>query len=236
MSRTKYIAQVTRALLVLFLLPLGGCVVPFSYHVSVPQEIPSGHTGKIEKETITLDLADIRVSVQIQAYNWDGQYLLKPLGVWLEVDTKKGVVNLDPEKITLKSDDNEPLQAVSFMGPGDSWHSPRALAAGCGPRRFHTGIAITNIGVSQDQVIAATGEAIVLGKPPKQKIVKISKPSTGPVSFEGKQCFMFWFDTDPQPDHLFVLSLDGLAREDVSIRIPAISFKKGVVSTVRAVP
>jgi hypothetical protein len=96
---------------------LGGCFVPMSYDVSVPREIPPGTTGKINNETITLDLPDLTLSAQVQAYDWDGTYLLKPLGVWLELQPLNGSALLDPQQVTLKSNGGDDLDAVSFLGP-----------------------------------------------------------------------------------------------------------------------
>jgi len=50
-----------------------------SYDVSVPREIPPGISGKTGNETITLELPDLTLSAQVQAYDWDGEYLRRPL-------------------------------------------------------------------------------------------------------------------------------------------------------------
>jgi hypothetical protein len=205
---------------------LNGCFVPMSYDVSVPREIPPGTTGKINNETITLELPDLTLSAQVQAYNWDGTYLLKPLGVWLELRPLNGSATLDPQQVTLKSNGGDDLDAVSFLGPSVAWSSPRAFAAGCGPRRYHSGIAITNLAVSQEWVMEARhiGDA------------GIFRPSVGPVPIEGKKCFMFWFDTDALPDHIFTLSIDGITMNGQKVPIPKIHFEKRSVSTVRGIP
>lgn len=205
---------------------LGGCFVPMSYDVSVPREIPPGISGKISNETITLELPELNLSAQVQAYDWDGQYLLRPLGVWLELEPLNGSATLDPQQVTLKSNGEDSLDAVSFLGPSEAWSSPRAFAAGCGPRRYHSGIAITNLAVSQEWVMEAKhiGDA------------GIFRPSVGPVAIEGKKCFMFWFDTDSLPDHIFTLSIDGITMNGKKVPVPRIQFEKGSVSTVRGIP
>jgi len=200
-----------------------GCV-PIKYNASVPLEVPTGSIGKISKQTISLELPELTLSAQIQAYDWDGQYLLKPLGVWIEVNPRNGWVILDPRLVMLKSDQGDYLKAVSFLGPSESWHSPRALAAGCGPRRFHSGIAITNIAVSQEWVMQANNAA------------GIFRPSIGPVTGEGQKCFMFWFDTDPMPNHSFVLAIDGITIDGMKLSVPKILFKEGSLTSVRSIP
>jgi hypothetical protein len=124
----------------------------------------------------------------------------------------------------LKSDDAEPLQAVSYLGPSTAWWSPRAFAAGCGPREYHTGIAISNISVSRQAVMNADAAS------------GIFRPSSRTVSIDAKQCFMFWFDTDSRPDHVFILSIDGVTRDGNKVLIPDLQFEKGTVSTVRGFP
>lgn len=200
-----------------------GCV-PIKYDASVPLEVPPGLIGKISKQTIELELPELTLSAQIQAYDWDGQYLLKPLGVWIEVNPRNGWVILDPRLVMLKSDQGDYLKAVSFLGPSESWYSPRALAAGCGPRRFHSGIAITNIAVTQEWVMQANNAA------------GIFRPSIGPVTSEGQKCFMFWFDTDPKPNHNFVLIIDGITIDGMKLSIPKILFKEGSLTSVRSIP
>lgn len=203
---------------------LSGCFVPLKYDVSVPQEIPSGSAGEIHKDIIELKFPDLTVLAQVQAFDWDGTYLLRPLGVWVDFEPLNGAFTLDTRLVTLKSDQEEALQPVSYLGPSTSWWSPRAFAAGCGPRRYHSGIAITNIGVSQEAVMEARAEA------------GIFRPSAEAVPIEGKRCFMFWFDTDPMPDHTFILSIDGVRKDGRELRVPNIRFEKGTVSTVRGFP
>jgi hypothetical protein len=201
-----------------------GCVIPVRYQASVPQSIPTGFDGRIDNQTITLALPELSVSAQIQAYDWDGQYLLPPLGVWLEFDPGSEWITLDPLGVTLQSDDGDEMQAVSFLGPSRSWFSARALASGCGPRRYHSGMAITNIAVSQQSVIDADTD---LG---------IFRPASGPVISNGRACFLFWFDTDSLPDHVFTLSIEGIEIRGSEVRIPAMRFEQGSLTTVGSFP
>ena len=190
----------------------------------MPLEIPSGFDGKISKQTISLDLPELTLSTQIQAYDGDVGYLRRPLGVWIELHPKSGWIKFDPQYVTLKSDEEAEISAVSFLGPSKSWHSPRAIAAGCGPRRYRSGIAITNIGVSPEMVMLA------------DNTVGIYKPTVGPVFSEGRKCFMFWFDTDPMPIHTFVLSVDGISVDEKRVPVPKIDFQNKSLTTIRAVP
>jgi hypothetical protein len=203
---------------------LSGCFVPITYDVSVPQEIPPGSVGKIRKDIIELELSGLNLSAQVQAYDWDGQYLYKPLGVWLELEPLAGSLTIDTRSVSLRSDDSDALQPIAFLGPSNSWWSPRAFAAGCGPRRYHSGIAITNIAVSQKEVFAANAEA------------GIFRPSASEITIEEKKCFMFWFDTDTLPDHIFVLTIDGISQDGSPVSVPEIRFEKGSIFTLRGIP
>jgi len=203
---------------------LGGCFIPMSYDVSVPREIPPGTTGKIRKDIIELELPGLRLSAQVQAYDWNGQFLYKPLGVWLELEPLAGSLTLDTRTVSLKSDDDGALQPIAFLGPSNSWWSPRAFAAGCGPRRYHSGIAITNIGLSQKSVLEANAEAGVF------------RPSAKVITIEEKKCFMFWFDTDTLPGHIFTLSITGVSQDGKLVPVPEMQFKKGSISTLRGIP
>jgi len=213
-----------RALMSGFIILIGGCVAPIQYEVSIPQEIPAGAAGKIHNETITLEKNQYTLSVQVQAYNWDGQYLLPPLGVWLAFDSRGKVISIDPMLVTLQSDQSNPIQAVSFLGPSVPWQSPRALSAGCGPRFYRSGIGLTRIGVSQESVLKANVKA------------GIKRPTVGPVNFQGRKCFMFWYKTDPMPDHVFVLRINGISVNKEKAEPLTLRFKKGVVSTIKGFP
>jgi hypothetical protein len=89
---------------------------------------------------------------------------------------------------------------------------------------YRSGIGITRINVSQEDVMEANAEA------------GIFRPSAGAVPFEGKKCFMFWFDTDPLPDHVFTLSVDGISQDGNTVSVPKMPFEKGSVFTVRGFP
>lgn len=206
------------------ILSLSACVVPIKYDASVPVEVPSGFDGKINDQTITLQLPELSISTQVQAYDWDGQYLLPPLGVWIEFDPKDGWIKLDPQDVTLKSDEGDALTAVSFLGPSDAWQSPRALAAGCGPRFYRSGIGISRIAVSQEWVMEANNSA------------GIYRPTFGPVHSVGKKCFMFWFDTDPMPNHNFTLLIGGITIDGKKVTVPEIYFHNGSLTTFRGIP
>lgn len=206
------------------LLLASGCAAPIKYDASVPQEIPAGFTGKINRQTISLELPELTLSAQIQAYDWDGQYLLKPLGVWLEVSPRNGWITLDPQQVRLKTDQGPDINALSFLGPSKSWESPGTLAAGCGPRGYGTGIGMTRIAVSQKSIIEADSAS------------GIYRPSIGPVISQGKNCFMFWFDTDPVPEHEFLLSVDGIFIDGKNVTLPKIRFQKGSLLAPKGIP
>ena len=203
---------------------IGGCFVPLKYDVSVLQEIPPGFEGEIHSDIVELNLPDLTLLTQVQSFHWSGSYLLEPLGVWMEFEPLNGPLSFDTRAVMLKSDTAEPLQALSYLGPSTAWWSPRAFAAGCGPREYHTGIAISNSAVSRQAVMNA------------DSFSGIYRPSSTPISIDGKDCFMFWFETEPLPNHVFVLSIGGIKRDGKDILIPDLRFEKGTVSTVRGFP
>jgi len=203
---------------------MGGCFVPLKYDVSVLQEIPAGFEGEIHKDIAEINLPELTLLTQVQSFNWGGSYLVRPLAVWMEFEPLNGSITLDTRLVTLKSDGAEPLHAVSYLGPSTAWWSPRAFAAGCGPREYKTGIGISRSGVSRQSVLSADGTQ------------GIHRPSSRTISLDGKDCFIFWFDTEPLPDHVFVLSIGGITRDGKDILIPGLRFEKGTVSTVRGFP
>jgi len=202
---------------------MGGCVA-LTYDVSVLQEIPPGYEGKIHNDIAELNLPELTLYAQVQSFHWSGSYMVEPLGVWVEFEPSGGPIALDTRSVTLKSDASEPLIAISYYGPSTAWWSPRAFAAGCGPRQYRIGISISNSALSRQSVLRADGTA------------GIFKPSSKAISIDGKYCFMFWFDTEPLPAHVFVLSIKGVTRDENDVLIPDLRFEKGTVSTVRGFP
>jgi len=203
---------------------LSGCVASMRYQVAVPEPLPQGLSGEIHKDIVELKLPELTLLAQVQAFNWEGQYLLPPLGVWIDIEPQAGPVTIKTLGTTLTSDMDEPLTAVSYLGPDRKWFSPRAFAAGCGPRFYRSGIGLTRLGVSQESVMAA------------DNAVGIYRPSDKALTIADDSCFMFWFDTDPLPNHTFVLSIDGLMKDGQKIDIPALRFSEGTVSTIRSFP
>ncbi len=203
---------------------MSGCFVPLKYDVSVLQEIPAGFEGEIHKDVAELNLPELTLLAQVQSFRWSDSYMIEPLAVWLAFSPLDGPVTLDTRSVTLKSDDDAPLQAISYLGPATPWWSPRAFAAGCGPRIYRTGISITNSGVARQSVMRAGG------------MQGIYRPSSEAISIESESCFMFWFGTDPLPEHVFVLSITGVTKNGQKILLPDMRFEKATVSTVRGFP
>ncbi|UCH48877.1 MAG: hypothetical protein JSU95_03480 [Betaproteobacteria bacterium] len=207
---------------VLVALVLSACVAPIRYETAIPQ-LPTGSQGRIQSDLIELDLPELTVQAQLQAINWSGQYLLPPLGLWLNIEPKSDSVRLNTARISLVSD-GQVTPTVAYLGPDTAWFSPRALAAGCGPRFYRTGIGLTRLAVSQEAVNRADNE------------MGIFRPSDEPILLKKASCFMFWFDTDPQPDHTFELKLEGFSYNGNPVVIPHILFEKGTVGQVRGFP
>ena len=203
---------------------LYGCIAPMSYQVAVPQLPSENISGKVHQDIIEINLPELTLFAQVQAFDWGGQYLLPPLGVWINIESKNGPLMIKTMGVTLKSDADEPLTPVSYLGPGTKWFSPRAFAAGCGPRIYRTGIGISRMGVSQESVMSANNN------------VGIYRPSENAISVDSENCFMFWFDTDSMPDHTYILSIAGILKDGREVLIPNLRFSKGTVTTIRGFP
>lgn len=203
---------------------LGGCAGPVRYDASVPQGLPPGSTGTIRRQTIRLEFPGLSLSAQVQSYDWSGRHLPEPLGVWLYLDARDGRFAIDPAQVTLSADRSRPLQPVAFLGPADSWRSPRAIAAGCGPRWYAFGMTLTKSALSPDDIWWARRER------------GVERPTVGPVRFAGKKCFMFWYDTDPLPHHAFTLSVAGITRDGKPLAARSIRFAKGRLTGVSTIP
>lgn len=201
---------------------LSACVANVQYDAAVPV-IPEQVRGELHNELVELRFPQLTLYAQLQAFDWDGQYLLPPLGLWLNIDPKGKPLTITTSKVTLLSD-GEPAPSVAFLGPDVAWFSPRALAAGCGPRFYRTGIGLTRFGASQESVLKADN---TLG---------IFRPSEEPIRFTETSCFLFWFDTDSLPTHEFLLSIKGVSIEGKEIEIPDIQFKKGTLNQLRVFP
>jgi len=202
---------------------LSGCVTT-RFDVSVPQGIPAGSTGKIREETIRLDLDDLSLTVQLQNFRFRGGGPLKPLGMWMGIEARNGPFLLEPHRVFLTIDEGRMIRPITFLGPASPWESPRAAGLGCGPRIYNWGWAFSKIDVSQRDVEKGNTAKGVFA------------PSAGPVSFQGKACFMFWFDVDPSPEQSFVVSIRGISQAGKAIQIPEIRFQKGSVRKTFSTP
>jgi hypothetical protein len=172
-------------------------------------------SGQINDELILINLHSVAVELQLQNFQTQPGWAPRPLALWLEIGGTPGTLTLDPRQVTLMASGGSAQQALTFLGPSDAWQSPRAVARGCGPRRYALGWSISKVDVSMDDVLH--------GNPNKG----IRNPEVSPVSFEGKRCFMFWFDTDPSPDLPFTVSIHGVTRDGVPVTIPDVHFGPG---------
>lgn len=196
---------------------LAGCA-RLEFVVSVPAEIPAGAAGDISDETIRLELPGLKLSAQLQTYREKGNvYLSEPLGVWLNFDTGDEMFYFNPGRVLLTADNEEAMTPMTFLGPETAWQSPRAVAQGCGPRRYSLGVAYSRIDVSVYDKMSGNSEKGVF------------RPSGIPISFKGEQCFMLWFDTKASPKRNYVLSIQDTRKAGEPYFIPDIRFRKGLV-------
>lgn len=180
--------------------------------------------GQISDEIILLNLDTLSVELQLQNYETGPGGAVRPLTLWLNIGAAHGTLTVDPRQITLRTGGGSAQRPITFLGPSEAWQSPRAAARGCGPRRYALGWSIMKIDVSVDDVQR--------GNPKKG----IRSPDVGPVSLEGKRCFVFWCDTDPSPAFPFTVSVSGVAREGLPVAIPDVHFRAGVVRKIFGIP
>ena len=185
--------------------------------MSVPREVPAGVRGIINDEIIQINLDVVAVTLQLQNFQAQSGRAARPLCLWLEIGSTPGALTLDPGQVILIANGVSGQKALTFLGPSDAWQSPRAIAQGCGPRRYSMGWSISKVDVSIDDVLRGNLSKGIRG------------PEAGPVPFEGKRCFLFWFDTDPSPDLPFIVSIRGVTHDGVAVIIPDIYFGPGMV-------
>jgi hypothetical protein len=197
---------------------LAGCAI-VRFDVSVPQEIPIGAVAKVSEEIITLELPGLNLSAQLQNYLPDGGASPSPLGIWLGLDAKNEGFAIDAGRIALRTNNGTNLiRPLTFMGPAAPWVSVRAAGMGCGPRKYSWGWSISRLDLSlADATIGNTAKGV-------------SKPGVGSIPLKGRACLMVWFDTDPSPEQIFVLSVNGITKAGQPVSVPEITFKKGVVT------
>jgi len=215
--------EVIKRLLLAIIVPpiiLIGCAPQFM--VSVPKDVPSGVRGNIEGNILSVNLDTMQLAIQLQNYNAKpGQ---KPLVMWLEIGNTAGSLTLDPSKVKLKTSGNDVLEPFALLGPSESWQSPRAIARGCGPRRYSFGFAISKVDI--------TLEDLQNLNPSKG----FRSPQAGPVFISENRCFMFWFDTDRSPALPFTISIGGVTKNAMPVSIPEMQFEQGKIGKVVPVP
>lgn len=190
---------------------------PLRFDVSVPEGIPAGAVGEVSDEIISLKFPELKLSAEIQNYRAEGWGSPRLLGVWLGLEIIDNTFALDPGLVILKTDDGNSLKPLTFMGPANPWKSSKAVAMGCGPRRYSWGLAISRIDVSGEDIERGNIERGVL------------KPVAGSLPVQGQKCFMFWFDVDPSPDRPLLLSVQGITKAGKEFPVPDIQFTKGSV-------
>ena len=202
-----------------------GCVAPMAYKTVVP-ELPQATQGEINHNIIEINLPELTLSTQVQAIEWNGRSIPPPLGIWMNIKPLKGPLSFQTSQVKLKVDGNDEIPSISYYGPKTKWFSPRAFAAGCGPRFYRTGIGLTRNSLTNAyKSIMETN-----------KNVGIYRPSDDPIKVESDSCFLFWFDTDALPVHTFILNVHEVRLGNSEISIPEIHFKPGEITEWRGFP
>jgi hypothetical protein len=197
-------------------LHLAGCgIATTPYAVSVAREIPSGVSGNISRDIISLSLPELNLAVQIQNHSPTGNtWLLFPVplpvspdtgpktfGIWLYVEPKNQTFSFDPGRTTVKVG-NRTLKPATFKGPGRKASPPWPWKE-CYPHPN--------------------------GGRPSMWGTRYGIPPEGPVSLTGESCFLLWFDTKLPPETDFILSIEGIERAGEPVRINEIPYRKGKI-------
>jgi hypothetical protein len=215
---------------------VAGCGVLEEYEVSVPEAVPPGFVGEVSGATIQLQLPDLWLTVEIQNYRSTGNSLTlvsglplsvplrdepardnRTLLIWLALTPIDGkeTFTFDASRIILKVEGGEQVEATDFIGPSSLiWTSPRAVARGCGPRRYSAGIAISRMDVRPEDI-----------RTPRM-----------PVTFQGQNCFVLRFNTSASPERKFALSIEGVRKAGQPIRLPEIRYGRGLFVKSLVVP
>jgi uncharacterized RDD family membrane protein YckC len=189
------------------------------FDVSVPQK-PNEVESKVENENIFIKKEGAEISMQIQNYTQKNQPPYPPLGVWVNIKSLEKNLSLNPAKIFLSVDGKGKIVSSVYLGPSNSWESPRSLGKGCGPQRHSWGYALSKVDIYFGEMKN--------GNPAKS--LYLTKDSKS-VTVSGENCFMFFFNVaDTSPNHQFSVSVEGLAEKDVPVIIPEVSFQKGTVT------
>jgi hypothetical protein len=191
--------------------------------VSVPK-VPAGSTGEVSDEVLRLTLPGLTFSTHMYNYHPTEAKGRPPVALWLGLDPQDDSFELDPGRVTLTGDHGAPARPITIIGPATPWRSPRSVGMGCGPRRYAMGWAWHKVDVTDDDIKygnAAKG---------------VWKQSPGPVPLRGSTCFVLVFDTNPDPDRTFVLSVQGVRRKGEPFLVPDITFSKGSIRKLVTVP
>lgn len=187
---------------------LEGCGVPVHYEVSLPAAIPSGFSGSISSDILTLDMTGLAVLVQVQNHIFAHQ--VQPperLVIFVEFrpEHQAEPVSFEPTNAMVASDHGEQMRPVTFVGPDRPWVNPRGAGRACGSIRG---------GRTQSTM----------------------KFPAGPVTFTGRKCFILWFDTSPSPDREFLFVLGGIRKAQEVLPAIPITYKKGSLQKWHPVP
>jgi hypothetical protein len=221
-------SMVRRLVLELFFGPLvlavavAGCVT-VQATVSVPR-VPASSTGEVSDEVLRLTLSGLTLSTHMYNYHPTEQKGQPPVGLWLGLDAQDNTFTFDPGLVILTANTGEPARPITIIGPATPWKSLRSVGMGCGPRRYAMGWAWHKMDIT-------VGD-IKYGNPAKG----VWKQSPGPVQLKGSTCFVLFFDTDPDPDRTFVLSVQGTRKAGEPFLIPDITFSKGSISKPVTIP
>lgn len=202
---------------------VAGCVDMVQATVSVPR-VPAGSTGEVSDEVLHLTLAGLTLSTHMYNYHPTEQKGQPPVGLWLGLDAQDDTFTFDPGLVTLTADNGYPARPITILGPATPWKSPRSVGMGCGPRRYAMGWAWHKMDITDGDLNN--------GNPAKG----VWKQSPGPVPLKASTCFVLFFDTAPDPDRTFVLSVQGARRAGGPFLIPDITFSKGSIRKSVVVP
>ncbi len=154
--------------------------------------------------------------------------LKPPLTIWINITCKDGIYWFDPMRVSLLVDEEDKLYPSGYSGPGVggrdlSWSEKHRHSCG-----------ILKKPLKDYQASHPATERFVGFREcfNCNNLARPHKSVGGPVPLEAESCFVLFFDTDPSPEHKFILSLEGLLRHGEKLAVHEIQFEKGFDKSV----
>lgn len=144
------------------------------------------------------------------------------LAIWIDLNPREGSVSFDSGEVTLRAENKEPLRAATILGPGVGGAPPED-ALRCGrPAGFVS---------EQQQALPVEKRWIQYSE--CFNCESFSSPpdrSLGRSTVTHPTCFVLIFAVDPFADTKYLLSVEGIVRQGLPLRVPLVELVRGRVS------